>query len=215
MQDHSDHGAPEDICRQLRAGDAEAFRCLVRRHHGRMLGVARALTGNAATAEEVVQETWLKAIEGLAALERPAALISWLYAILANTARRRAARDSRTVLFAGSGESGESGDGAHDADMPPVDADSFTARGFWRVRVMQWDDLDPERIVAGREIWAHVRTAIDDLPGPQRAVILLRDVEGLEPAEICRILEISEGNLRVLLHRARGRLRRVLDDLMG
>lgn len=215
MQGRDNDGDLQDVCRRLRAGDAETFRSLVRRHHGRMLGVARALTGHAATAEDVVQETWLKVIEKLTTLDNPDALISWLYTILANTARRRATREGRIVLFAGTGEATEDGKDKHDMRSYPALEDSFTARGFWRVRVMQWDNIDPERIVAGRQLWVHVRAAIDDLPEGQRVVILLRDVEGLASADICRLLEISEGNLRVLLHRARTRLRCFLDDLLA
>jgi len=197
----------EDLYWRLRAGEETAFRELLRRYHGRLAGLARTFLDDPAIAEEVVQETWLAAIEGLAGLENPAALRSWLFSILANTARRRAVRDARSTPlaeFAGGEEEGE----------PAVDPACFSQRGFWLARVPLWDELDPERIVAGRQLWQHLREAIEELPPAQRAVVLLRDMEGLEPAQVCGILDVKDGHRRVLLHRARVRLRRRIEALL-
>lgn len=195
----------ETLVRRLRAGDEAAFRDLVRRHHGTMIGVALGFVRNRATAEEAVQETWSAVVAGLDGLSTPGALIAWIYTILANIARRRARRERRQPLL----------DDLAADDGPAVDPERFTRRGFWREDVAAWDPLDPERILAGRELWRHIRAAIETLPPGQRAVVLLRDVEGLDPADVCRILDISEANRRVLLHRARARLRHRLAELLG
>lgn len=198
----------EDLYRRLRAGEEAAFRELLHRYHARLAGLARSFLGDAAIVDEVVQETWVAAIEGLADLRDPSALRPWLFGILANKARGRASRDRRmTALSDLIDERAE-----HE---PAVDPDSFTKRGFWTARVPLWDELDPERIVAGRQLWELVREAIEELPPAQRAVILLRDMEGLEPAQVCGILDIGESHRRVLLHRARARLRRRIEALLG
>lgn len=198
----------EELYRRLQAGEEAAFRELLRLYHARLAGLARSFLDDAAAVEEVVQETWLAAIEGLGVLREPAALRPWLFGIVANKARRRASRDRRmTALSDLSGETAES--------EPAVDPDSFTKRGFWAARVPLWDELDPERIVAGRQLWELVREAIEELPPAQRAVILLRDMEGLEPVQVCDILDIGEGHRRVLLYRARARLRRRIEALLG
>lgn len=195
----------EVFVHRLRAGDEAAFRDLVRRHHGAMISVALGFVRNRATAEEVVQETWRAVVAGLEGLSAPGALTGWIYTILANIARRRARREQRQPLL----------DDLAADDGPAVDPERFTRRGFWREDVAAWDPLDPERILAGRELWRHLRAAVETLPPGQRAVVLLRDVEGLEPADVCRILGISDANRRVLLHRARARLRQVLEELPG
>ncbi|MDT8344218.1 MAG: RNA polymerase sigma factor [Thermohalobaculum sp.] len=205
----SEHGSalPDEVLvAQLLRGEEAAFRAVLRRHHARLTGLARALTGNDATADEVVQDTWLAVIEGLGGLADPAAFKPWLYAILANTARKRAARDRRVVLVPGPG--------AGEDPAPAVDPARFTARGFWRDPPAPWDGIDAERIVAGRELVAHLSRALDALPAPQRAVVLLRDVEGLDGADTCAILGIAPGHARVLLHRGRARLRAALAGLV-
>lgn len=195
----------ETLVRRLRAGDEAAFRDLVRRHHGAMISVALGFVRNRASAEEIVQETWSAVVSGLGRLESPSALRTWIYTILANIARRRAKRDRRQPLL----------DDLAAGDAPAVESGRFTGRGFWREGVELWDELDPERILAGRDLWRHLRATVETLPAGQRAVVLLRDIEGLKPDEICRILGISEANRRVLLHRARATLRRRLEELAG
>lgn len=199
--------ADEDFVRLLCEGDEQAFCEMVRRHQGRLLGLASTFVGNGATAEEVVQETWLAVIEGIGRLDQSSSLKSWIYTILANKARRRAARDHRVSLFPGMP--------IEDENASAVDPNRFTRHGFWRKAVALWDMIDPERIVAGRQLWNHVRQAIEDLPPRQRAVVLLRDVEGRNAAETCEMLNITEIHQRVLLHRARTRLRQAVDNLLA
>lgn len=196
----------DQLVRRLRQGDEMAFRTLLGRHHARMVSFATAFVINRATAEEVVQETWLAVVEGLATLENAAALTGWIYRILVNKARRRGARDSRVKVF--------SDFVTADDDGPIADPDLFTRRGTWAAPMAVWDELDPERIVAGRQLWSYVQDAIDRLPARQRAVLVLCDLEQESGSEASRILGLSEANQRVLLHRARVTLRRMVDELL-
>jgi RNA polymerase sigma-70 factor (ECF subfamily) len=200
---------PDDtsLVARLRAGDEDAFRDLLVAHHASMVRVARSFVRNPATAEEVAQETWLKVIEGLDRFEGRSSLRSWIFAILANRARTRAVRDGRMLLFS---------DMARDAvdDEPAVDPSRFKASGYWHEPPRPWDDLTPERLAASGQVRDRLDGALDELPDAQRAVVVLRDVEGCSSEEACHVLGISEANQRVLLHRGRSRLRRALEPLM-
>lgn len=197
-----------DLVARLLAGDEDAFRDLLAAHHSSMVRVARSFVRNPATAEEVAQETWLKVLEGLHGFEGRSSLKSWIFSILANRARTRAVRDGRTLLF--SDMSGGGGD-----DEPAVDPSRFNAAGYWHEPPRPWDDLTPERLAASGQIRDHMTRALDELPDAQRAVVVLRDVEGCSAEEACNILGISETNQRVLLHRGRSRLRRLLEPVMA
>jgi len=192
---------------RLLAGDEEAFRDLLATHYVSMVRLARSFVRNPATAEEVTQETWLQVLNGLDKFEGRSTLKSWIFSILANRARSRAVRDGRTLLF--SDMSGEVGDGE-----PAVDPARFDAAGYWHLPPRPWDDLTPERLAASGQIGERLAGAIDELPDAQRAVVMLRDVEGCSSEEACNVLGISETNQRVLLHRGRSRLRRLLEPLM-
>lgn len=192
---------------RLRAGDEAAFRELLAAHHASLVRVARSFVRNPATAEEVVQETWLQVVEGLDRFEGRSSLRSWIFSILANRARTRAVRDGRTLLF--SDMSGGAGD-----DEPAVEPSRFNAAGYWHKAPRPWDDLTPERLTAAGQILDHLERALDELPGAQRAVVVLRDVEGCSSEEACNVLGISETNQRVLLHRGRSQLRRLLEPVM-
>lgn len=196
-----------DLHRLLLKGDEQAFRQLIRLHHRNMIGLARAFVTSRASAEEVVQDTWVAVLDGIGKLDQPASLKPWIYAILVNKARTRAVRERRMVPFtdmpAGAGSEG-----------PAVDPGRFDGAGNWTDPPCPWGDLGPERVVAGRQLWGHVMQAIDDLPPAQRAVIILHDLEGQEAADICHILGITAGNQRVLLHRARAKLRQLVETLV-
>jgi RNA polymerase sigma-70 factor (ECF subfamily) len=192
---------------RLLAGDEDAFRDLLVAHHSNMVRLARSFVRNPATAEEVAQETWLQTLKGLEKFEGRSTLKSWIFSILANRARTRAVRDGRTLLF--SDMSGDVGDGE-----PVVDPAGFNAAGYWDQPPRPWDDLTPERLAASRQIGERLASAMDELPDAQRAVVTLRDVEGCSSEETCNVLGISETNQRVLLHRGRSRLRRLLAPLM-
>jgi RNA polymerase sigma-70 factor, ECF subfamily len=187
---------------QLVAGDRAAFECLYRKHNSSMVRVCQGVVRNRATAEEVVQDTWVAVLKGIANFEGRSSLAGWIYASLINKARSRAARDGRTVSFDGDGE---------DDSL----AAAFDGRGRWKDMPDLWDEVTPDRIVEGRNLMAHVAAAIECLPPAQRSVLILRTQEDLAPAEICAALGITEGNMRVLLHRARLAVRKALDDVLG
>jgi RNA polymerase sigma-70 factor (ECF subfamily) len=193
---------------RLRQGDAAAYRSLVRRFHASLVRFAASVIGSHAQAEEVVQDAWLAVYAGVGRFEGRSSLVTWIFSIVMNRARTRVSREGRLV-----------GLGALMEGTPPggraVPLSAFKADGHWMEAPRLWDELDPERIVAGRQMWDHVQTVIDRLPGGQRAVILLRDMEGRDAEETCAVLEISAENQRVLLHRARCRIRQELDLLAG
>jgi RNA polymerase sigma-70 factor, ECF subfamily len=190
----------------LRAGDEEAFTMLVTRWHASLKRVARTYVRTDAIAEDVVQETWLAAIAGLERFEERASLKTWLFQILANRARTRAVRERRSVpltALAGGGD-----------DAPAVSPDRFqdedaTWPGHWAAPPRPWDD--PERRLQSLEARDLLRAAIGALPEMQQAVLTLRDVEGLEAREVCALLDLSDANQRVILHRARARVRNELE----
>lgn len=196
-----------DLVSRLKGRDEEAFRELVRRHHGVLVRLARTFVQSMATAEEVAQETWLAVLEGLDGFEGRSSLRTWIFSILANRARTRAVRDHRTVLFSEIGE-GEPGE-------PAVDPARFRPSGSWNEPPQPWDLASPEGRVASAQLVEHVRNAIEKLPEAQRAVVLLRDVEGCGAEEACNILGLSETNQRVLLHRGRSRVRKGLEALLA
>lgn len=193
-------GADLDRVSALLRGDADAFVRLVDEHHGTMLRVARAMLRDAAVAEEVVQETWLAVLDGLGTFEGRSSLRTWMFRILSNRAFTRAKREGRTVPF-----SAFAGD-----DDEPVEAERFDATGHWVDPPDRWRST-PERLVGDAEVLARVAVAIEALPERQRAVLVLRDVDGWSSDEVRNALDLSETNQRVLLHRARTKVRADLD----
>jgi RNA polymerase sigma-70 factor (ECF subfamily) len=191
---------------RVRAGDRAAFTGLVRRHGGALLRLARVFVHDEATAEEVVQDTWLAVLDGLDGFEGRAAFKSWLYRILANRARTRATREGRTVPF--------SALAAADDDAPAVDAERFDEGGKWRDPPVGWSEETPERLALAAETRAVMEAAVAALPPAQRAVLVLRDEDGLETEEICNLLGLTVTNQRVLLHRARTRVRQAIEAHM-
>lgn len=191
----------------LRGGDEGAFRGLVLRHHAALVRLARASVASQGVAEEVAQDTWLAVIQGIDRFEGRSSLKSWIFAILVNRARSRAARERRSVPMSSLG--GAAGD-----DGPAVDPDRFVQPGrrwggHWSSPPVPWEPA--ERLLA-QETRGVVAGAIDRLPAMQRVVVSLRDIEGWSSEEVCLLLEISEGNQRVLLHRGRARVRAALED---
>ncbi|HEX9858254.1 MAG TPA: sigma-70 family RNA polymerase sigma factor [Paracoccaceae bacterium] len=190
-----------EILNGLVAGDRAAFEVVYRRHNPAMLRLATAILHSRASAEEVVQDTWVSVLRHIGGFEGRSTLAGWIFTILTNKARTRAARDGRSVSFDTDGE---------DDTL----AAAFDGRGRWRDMPELWDEVTPERVVEGRNILDHVTRAIEALPPAQRAVMILRGQQGLEPAEVCTMLGITEGNMRVLLHRARFALRGELARLL-
>jgi RNA polymerase sigma-70 factor (ECF subfamily) len=195
-----------ELIASLRAGDERAFEALVERHYSTMLTVARHYVSSRAVAEEVVQEAWLGVLKGLDRFEARSSLRTWILRILVNTAKTRGAREARSVPFASL---------APEGDEPAVGPDRFRGAddpfpGHWRAYPGNWQRL-PEEALADRETLDLVLTTIHALPGPQRIVITMRDIQGCDAEEVCAALDVSEGNQRVLLHRARSRVRRTLE----
>ncbi len=193
---------------RLRAGEQGAYRALIRRFHGSLVSVANSVIGSRAQAEEVVQDSWLAVFNGISRFEGRSSLATWVFAIVLNRARSRASREARTVALPGILDGAQGNERA-------VELAAFQPDGHWVETPRLWDELDPERVVAGRQLWAHVQAAIERLPAGQRAVIVLRDTEGREAEETCALLGISTENQRVLLHRARGRIRKTIDALVA
>jgi len=200
-------GAEEHaLLERLRAGDERAFEALVERHYPTMLAVARHYVSSRAVAEEVVQEAWLGVLNGLDRFEGRSSLRTWILRILVNKAKTRGARDARTVPFASLAPVGEE---------PAVDPERFRGQddpfpGHWRAYPGNWQRL-PEETLAERETMDVVLSTIQQLPPPQRLVITMRDIQGCDAEEVCEALDISEGNQRVLLHRARSKVRSALE----
>jgi len=185
----------------LRAGDESAFAALVTRYHATLKRVARAYVSTDAVAEEVVQDTWLAVIAGIDRFQERATLKTWVFHILVNKAKSRGKRERRIVPFASL---------SRDDDGPAVSADNFQREGeawpgHWATPPRPWED--PERRLESLEARERLREAIAALPDVQQAVLTLRDVEGLDAPEVCGLLELSDGNQRVILHRARARVR--------
>jgi RNA polymerase sigma-70 factor, ECF subfamily len=198
---------PEFLAR-LRRGDGPAYRALIRRFHASLINLATSIIGSRAQAEEVVQDTWLAVFTGIGAFEGRASLVTWLFSIVLNRARTRAAREGRLVGLPALMEGTPPGGRA-------VDATQFKPDGHWIDAPRLWDDIHPERISGGRQLREHVLETIERLPSGQRAVITLRDLEGCDAEEACTLLGISAENQRVLLHRARGRVRQAIDAITG
>jgi RNA polymerase sigma-70 factor, ECF subfamily len=195
-----------ELIRRIRAGDRSAFTGLVRRHGGALLRLARVFVHNEALAEEVVQDTWVAVLDGLDGFEGRAAFKTWLYRILANRARTRATREGRTVPF--------SALAAADDDAPALDPERFDEGGTWSDPPVGWTEETPERLALAAETRAMMEAAVAALPPAQRAVLVLRDEDGLETEEICNLLGLTVTNQRVLLHRARTRVRQAIEAHM-
>jgi RNA polymerase sigma-70 factor, ECF subfamily len=193
--------AAGEVVDRLLAGDEEAFAQLVAAHHGALLRLALTFVSDRGTAEEVVQETWLAVVKGLKSFERRSSLKTWIFRILVNRARTRGARDGRTVNFS------ELEDVEDDTSL----LDRFSGQGRWVQPPALWQEQDPEDLLLRRETVDSLEDAVARLPPAQRAVITLRDIQGVEAQEVCNVLSITETNQRVLLHRARAKVRAVME----
>ena len=199
-----------ELVQRLREGDEAAFAELIDRYGATMLRVAQMYVRDRATAEEVVQETWLAVLKGIDRFEERSSLKTWLFRILTNRAKTRGERDGRMVPFsslAGAIIEGEE---------PSVDPDRFLGPdsphpGAWAAPPVGW----PQDRLLESETLGVIEMAIDKLPEAQREVILLRDVDGWEPMEVSDVLGITDGNQRVLLHRARSKVRAALEEYLN
>ncbi len=195
------------LVERVRDGDRNAFGALVERHGGALLRFAQAFVRDRSVAEEVVQDSWLAALEGIGDFEMRSSFKTWMFRIVANRAKTLAMRSGRVVPFSALAS-------ADSADEPAVDPGRFDEKGMWRDPPEHWAVSEPERLALGAETRHVIEAAIAELPAAQRAVITLRDMEELETEEICNLLDITVTNQRVLLHRARARVRRALEGYM-
>lgn len=201
--------SPEDarLVEGLRAGDEEAFAAVMRMYGAGMLRVAQMYVSSRAVAEDVVQEAWVGVLRGIGRFEGRSSLKTWLYRIVANTAKTRGVREARSIPFSSLGDEG---------DEATVDVDRFLGSGerfpgHWAVPPQAWA---PEGRLLAEETLEVVERAIEKLQPAQRAVITMRDVQGFTAEEVCNALDLTETNQRVLLHRARAKVRRALEEYM-
>lgn len=193
----------------LRNGDEAAFVSLIESYHTSMLHLATVFVTRPMVAEEVVQETWMAVLEGLPRFEGRSSLKTWIFRILTNRAKTRAVREGRSIPFA------SFADESIESDEPAVEPDRFRPPGThwaggWLSFPTPWEGSPEERLLS-KETRARIEKAIEALPATQRTIITLRDVEGWSSEETCSLLGISEVNQRVLLHRARSKVRSVLE----
>jgi len=202
--------AEADLIDRLRGGDEAAFVSLVNAYSASLRRLALAFIPNDAVADEVVQETWLAVLTGIARFEGRSSVKTWIFKILANRAKTRAIRERRTINFSGL-------DDPFEPDQPAVDPARFlpashpTWPGHWASPLDSWS-ASAEDAVVGREMMGVLHRELDRLPESQRVVVALRDVQGWPAAEVCEVLGLSEANQRVLLHRGRSRLRGALEN---
>ena len=195
-----------ELVARLRAGEEAAYTEIVRRYHGALVRVASAHVRSAALAEEIAQDAWVAVLNGLARFEGRSSFRTWLFTIAANQAKTRGAREARTLPFSALARD----ESEHER---PVEADRFLEDGHWGDAPAEW--RSPEARLQDGETLAQIERAIAALPEAQRTVITLRDVRGLDADEVCELLGISDGNQRVLLHRARAKVRRMLEGVLS
>jgi RNA polymerase sigma-70 factor (ECF subfamily) len=195
------HDDDVELVRRLREGDESAFAALVRRYQAQLVRLATSLVSSRAVAEEVVQETWLGVVRGIERFEGRSTVKTWLFRILVNQARSAGAREHRSIPVDLGSE-------------PAVPPDRFDRSGSWASPPGPWTDEADERLDA-KELAGRLKALLPELPAAQRQVFLLRDVEGVPAGDVCELLNVSEGNQRVLLHRARSRLRGMLEREIG
>jgi RNA polymerase sigma-70 factor, ECF subfamily len=202
----------QELIAAVSRGDADAFATLVDRHSPSMIRVALAYVPTRAAAEEVVQETWIAVMRGIQRFEGRSSLKTWIFRILTNVAMRSGARERRSVPFSALAEAEDTGEPSVDPDrFLPADHPLFP--GHWALAPARWPTPE-EGLLAGetREV---IAAAVADLPEAQRTVISLRDIEGWSTEEVSEALDITPGNQRVLLHRARGRVRNAVEEYYG
>jgi RNA polymerase sigma-70 factor, ECF subfamily len=201
--------AEKELIQQLRAGSEPAFIELVERYNSAMTRVALGFVRDDATAQEVVQDAWVGVLKGLASFEGRSSLKSWIFSIVVNQAKTRGVRDARSIPFSSLAAREASG------TELAVDPSRFLGSdgqwpGHWAQPPQSWGQ-DPEAYLLQSEMMGHLVRSIDALPPAQRTVMLLRDVAGHDPQSICNNLGITMTNMRVLLHRARSKVRNELE----
>jgi RNA polymerase sigma-70 factor, ECF subfamily len=198
------------LIQRLKARDEAAFTELIHRYHGYLLPLADFFVSNPAVAEEVVQDAWLAVLNGIDRFEERSSFRTWISRIVMNIARTRGVRESRMVPFSEFAD-----DEIHQPDTA-VDPARFRDAAddypdHWSVAPRTWN-ADPEKQLLNAETREVLELAVESLPEVQRLVLTMRDVQGLTTDEVCNVLDISETNQRVLLHRARSKMRGILEN---
>jgi RNA polymerase sigma-70 factor, ECF subfamily len=196
-----------ELVRRLREGDEDAFMELVERLQPQMLRLAQMFVSSRAVAEEVVQDAWIAVLRGIDRFEGRSSVKTWILRIVANQAKTRGQREGRSVPF-----SSLTAEGSDEVVLDPSWFQGPNDRhpGGWVRFPRSWDEVPEDRLLADETLEV-VRAAIEALPGKQAAVIRMRDVLGLPAEDVCNELDVSETNQRVLLHRARSKVRRAVD----
>lgn len=187
------------LIQRLIDGDEDAFHVVVTEYQGAMLSVARAIVGPS-VADEVVQDAWIAVLKALPNFEGRSRLKTWIVQIVANLAKTRRRREVRSVAV------------GHGAELEDIALQQrFQGDGHWSNPPGPWGAESPEQLLGSEQLRGLIEEAIEALPENQKAILTLADIEGVEMAEICNILDVSESNSRVLLHRARARIWQVID----
>jgi RNA polymerase sigma-70 factor (ECF subfamily) len=191
--------AEAELVAKLREGDEAAFVALAGRHQAAMLRLAAAFVPSMAVAEEVVQDTWMAVLRGIDGFDERASFKTWLLAILVNRAKSTGVSEARSTAIADAG--------------PAVDRSRFDGAGAWASPPRHWIEESEDRLLA-TGLRERLDFALKRLPLRQRAIVILRDVDGLSSEEVCGVLDITAGNQRVLLHRARSHLREAVEEFV-
>ena len=204
MSAHSHNLPSEDVLiPKLLAGDDNAFGQIVNAYNPIMVHLARSIVGEA-IADEIAQEAWIAVIKALPKFERRSSLKTWILRIVSNCAKSRLRHESRSINMDLSDDTGNMVDPAH-----------FKSARHWQVAPNRWYADTPDSILASTELREHIDKTLRQLPPLQQAAIALRDMQGMDMETICKILEVSESNGRVLLHRARSQVREAIDLYQG
>ncbi len=198
---HRNLPSDDELIPKLLENDETAYRQVVSAYHGMMIYIARSIAGDA-IADEVAQEAWVAVLKALPNFERRSSLKTWIMRIVCNTAKSRLRHESRTVSIEDS--LNESGD--------MISPTRFDERGHWSSPPSIWHAETPDSLLASTELQTCIDRALKELPPLQRTIVSLRDIQGMDMELICKIFEVSESNARVLLHRARSRLREAIDE---
>jgi RNA polymerase sigma-70 factor (ECF subfamily) len=188
----------DDLVHRLSSGDEAAFNEVINAYHPSMVRLAQSFVSSRAIAEEVAQDTWVAVLKGIDRFERRSSLKTWIFHILANRARSTGAREQRIIPV----DIGDEGS---------VERRRFGENGAWSDPPVHWSEEIVQRLSSGPFL-KQVEAAVARLPDSQRAVVTLRDLDGLSSKEVCDVLGISEANQRVLLHRGRSRIRAIFED---
>jgi len=206
------HEPEIELLARLRAGDETAFMSLIEHHSAAMLRLASVHLARA-VAEDVVQDTWVGVLQGIGRFEGRSSLKTWIFSILMNRVRTQVHREGRSVPFSALQDPATESEPAVDPSRF-LGADHPKWPHHWAAPPKSWGDSPEDRLLS-KEARGQIQRAIEALPAGQREVITLCDVDGWDSAEVCHLLQITPNNQRVLLHRARSRVRHALEEYFG